>query len=153
MHRNQGVMAALFIEIGPSQRRLNMHFSMRSISAAVLMAAWQLSIPAATAQVEPPAPGLSAPAPSIPDQKLDAAAAALERVASLKQEYEQRLAATPARPDQERIVAEANDALAKAITDQGLSIDEYDSIMQVAQNDLDIRGKIIQRLHPPTEQK
>jgi hypothetical protein len=130
-----------------------MQFWKRSISAAVLIAAWQFSVPAATAQVEPPAPGLSAPTPSIPDQKLDAAAAALERMVRLKQEYEQRLAATPARPDQERIVAEANDALAKAVTDQGLSLDEYDAIMQVAQNDLDVRGKIIQRLHPPTEQK
>jgi hypothetical protein len=130
-----------------------MRFLARSISAAALMATWQLSVPAANAQVESPSPGLSAPIPNIPEQKLDAAAAALERVANLKQNYEQRLAAAPAQPDQERIVAEANVALAKAVTDQGLSVEEYDTIMEVAQNDLDVREKLLQRVRPPAEQK
>ena len=125
-----------------------MSFLTRSISAAVLMAAWQLSVPAASAQLESPSPAPSAPAQSIPDQKLDAAAAALQHVAGLKQDYEQRLAAAPAVPDKERIIAEANDALEKAVTDQGLSVDEYNTIMEVAQNDLNVRDKILQRLHP-----
>ena len=126
-----------------------MRFLTRSISAAVLMAAWQLCVPAASAQVESPSPAPTAPAQSIPDQKLDAAAAALQHVAGLKQDYEQRLAAAPAVPDKERIVAEANDALEKAVTDQGLSVDEYNTIMEVAQNDPNVRDKILQRLRPP----
>jgi hypothetical protein len=135
-----------------------MRFSTTPISAAFLVAAWQLSVPVATAQVESPSPGLSspdrsAPTPGIPDQKLDAAAAALGRVASLKQDYEQKLAAAPANPDKERIVAEANDALAKAVTDQGLSVEEYHAIMEVAQNNLDVREKILQRLRPPAGEK
>ena len=135
-----------------------MRFLTRSISAAALMAAWQLCVPAASAQVESPSPAPSAPAQSsptpsapaqsIPDQKLDAAAAALQHVAGLKQDYEQRLAAAPAVPDKERIVAEANDALEKAVTDQGLSVDEYNTIMEVAQNDPNVRDKILQRLRP-----
>jgi hypothetical protein len=125
-----------------------MRFLTRSISAAVLMAASQLCVPAASAQVEAPSPAPSAPAQSIPDQKLDAAAAALQHVAGLKQDYEQRLAAAPAVPDKERIVAEANDALEKAVTDQGLSVDEYNAIMEVAQSDLNVRDKILQRLRP-----
>jgi hypothetical protein len=138
-------------------KETKMRFSTMSISAAFLMAVWQFSVPAATAQVESPSPGLSSPDPSasaasIPDQKLDAVAAALEHVASLKQDYEQRLAAAPAQPDKQRIVAEANDALAKAVTDQGLSVEEYEKIMEVAQNDLDVRGKLIQRLHPRSPQ-
>src|SRR5258707_13640742 len=80
-------------------KEIQMRFPAWSISAAVLMAAWQLSVPAASAQVESPSPRASAPTPSIPDHKLDAAAAALERVASLKQDYEQRLAASPPEPD------------------------------------------------------
>jgi hypothetical protein len=129
-------------------QEVHMRFLTRSISAAVLMAAWQLSVPAASAQVESPSPAPSAPAQSIPNQKLDAAAAALAHVAGLKQDYEQRLAAAPAVPDKERIIAEANDALEKAVTDQGLSVDEYNTIMEVAQNDLNVRDKILQRLHP-----
>ena len=51
---------------------------------------------------------------------------------SLKQDYQQRItAAAPA--DKERIVNEANSALQKAVTDQGLSVEEYNSILEVAQ--------------------
>jgi hypothetical protein len=94
--------------------------------------------------------GLSNESPAIPDQKLDAAAAAIERVASLKQDYQQRIAAA-APADKEGILNEAIHALAKAVTDQGLSVDEYDSILEVAQNDPDVREKKWQRIRPPAK--
>jgi hypothetical protein len=47
-----------------------------------------------------------------------------------------------------RIAIEAINALAKAVTDQGLSLKEYDSILEVAQNDPEVRGKIRQRIRP-----
>jgi hypothetical protein len=97
-----------------------------------------------------PSPGLSDQSPNIPDQKLDAAAAAIERVASLKQDYQQRIAAA-APSDKERIANEAINALAKAVTDQGLSVEEYDSILEVAQNDPDVREKIRQRIRPSAQ--
>ena len=126
-----------------------MHLLARSVAAAALMAAWQFCIPVASAQdpsLSPP-PGLSNPAPDISDQKLDAAATALARVASLKQEYLQRLqAATPS--DKERIADEANNALTRAVEDQGLTVEEYNSIIVVAQNDPGVREKILQRLRP-----
>jgi hypothetical protein len=37
-------------------------------------------------------------------------------------------------------------ALANAVTDQGLSLKEYDSILEVAQNNPEVRGKIRQRI-------
>ncbi len=123
-----------------------MRVLMRPIATALLIAAGLLSAPAANTQAQSPSPGLSDPSPNIPDQKLDAAAAAIERVASLKQEYQQRIAAA-APSDKERIANEAINALAKAITDQGLSV-EYDSILEVAQNDPEVREKIRQRIRP-----
>src|SRR5215471_93221 len=94
--------------------------------SALLIAAGFLFVPAAHAQVQSPSPGLSQQPPNIPDQKLDAAAAAIERLGSLKQDYQQRIAAA-APADKERILNEAVNALAKAVTDQGLSVEEYDS--------------------------
>jgi len=52
------------------------------------------------------------------DQKLSAAAA-LERVASLQKDYRQRVAEATAPAEKERIVAEANNELTKAVTEQG----------------------------------
>jgi len=131
---------------------------MRSLFAAVLMAAgWYSSditiASAQDAQREAPSPGVLTPASGITEQKLDAAAAALERVASLQKTYRQRLAEAPAQADKERIVAEANDALEKAVADQGLSVDEYSSILEVAQNDPEVRGKILQRIRPSQDDR
>ena len=132
-------------------------------AAALLIAVGLLSVPAANAQVQSPSPGLSDQSPdisdqkldavpglsdqspNISDQKLDAVATAIERVASLKQDYRQRIAA--AAPS-DSIAIEAINALAKAVTDQGLSLKEYDSILEVAQNDPEVGGKIRQRIRP-----
>src|ERR1700730_4721924 len=82
---------------------------------------------------------------SIPDQKLDAAAAALEQVANVREDYQQRIeAAAPS--DRQGIADEAKNALVKAITNHGLSVEEYTSILVVAQNDPVVREKIVQRI-------
>ena len=122
-----------------------MRVSMWPTAAALLIAVGLLSAPAAKAQVQSPSPGLSDQSPGISDQKLDAVATAIERVASLKQDYRQRIAAA-APSDKERIAIEAINALANAATDQGLSLKEYDSILEVAQNDPEVREKIGQRI-------
>lgn len=118
--------------------------------AVLLMTAGLLFVPVVNAQVQSPSPGASTPPPNITEQKLDAAAAAIERVASLKQDYQQRIAAAPP-ADKERILSEAIRALEKAVTDQGLSVEEYDSILEVAQNDPDIREKIRQRIRASSQ--
>ena len=43
---------------------------------------------------------------------------------------------------------EALSAMRNAVTDQGLSVEEYDSILTVAQNDPGVREKIRQRIRP-----
>jgi hypothetical protein len=81
----------------------------------------------------------------ISDQKLDQAAAAMARVNSVHKSYQQKLTQTP--PDeQDRVLAEANNALQKAVTDQGLSVDEYNTITKTAQNDPAVRDRLLQRL-------
>jgi hypothetical protein len=103
------------------------------------------AVPASAQTQTKDAPAQAQPSNNIPDQKIDAAAAALEKVTDIKRSYEQQLtSAAPA--DQERIVGEANTALSKAVTDQGLSVEEYNSIIQVAQNDAQVRQKILQRV-------
>lgn len=124
-----------------------MQHLMRTLAAAALAAAWLLPVPAANAQVQSPAPGTSEQAQDIPDQKLDATAAALEQVASVKESYQGRIdAADPS--DRPRIAEEAKSALEGAVTGQGLSLDEYNSILIVAQNNPDVRERILQRIRP-----
>ena len=119
----------------------------RSLAAAALTAGF-LSIPAVDVLAQSPPAGPPASASGLSDQKLNAAAAALERVVSLQEDYRQRIAQAEAAEEKERIVAEANGALTKAVTDQGISVEEYTSILGVARDNPEIRGKILQRIHP-----
>lgn len=127
-----------------------MRLSKQALAAAAFSAVSLLYLPAAMAQTAPsapPAPTQSpAPSPAISDRKLDAAAAALQQVQTLKKSYQQKMA-TAAPADQPRIAGEANDALTKAVTDHGLSVDEYNSILKVAQNDPNVRDKLLRRVN------
>jgi hypothetical protein len=135
---------------GHSNQETSMRLTMRLLAAAALTAAPLLAMPAANAQVQSPAPGTSEQAQNIPDEKLDATAAAVKQVASVKENYQGQIeAATPS--DRPRIAAEAKTALEEAVTKQGLSVDEYNSILTVAQNDSDVREKILQRVRPPAQ--
>jgi hypothetical protein len=117
----------------------------------ILAVAGILVLPAANAVGQTPsAPPATAPAPStaagnIPDKKLDAAAAAAKNVSAVKNTFDQRLAQAPA-GEKERLSGEAEHAMTKAVTDQGLSVEEYVTIMKVAQNDPTVRDKLIKRL-------
>jgi|SRR6516225_2588581 hypothetical protein len=132
---------------------------LRPLAAAALGLAGLLLAPAANAQTNqtqtrPPVQSLQAqppqaqsPSPTISDQKLNAAAVAIGQVTSIKQSYERKIAEAPP-TDKQRISDEANGALKKAVTDQGLSVDEYNSILQTAENDPTVRQKLNQRIRP-----
>lgn len=107
----------------------------------------QPQTPQASPAPQSPAPGPSNPSHAIPDEKLDAEAAAIKQVLSLQQNYQERMAAAD-ESEQKGIQNDAVNAVTKAITDQGLSVEEYTSILEVAQNDPDVRQKILQRIRP-----
>jgi hypothetical protein len=50
--------------------------------------------------------------------------------------------------EKERVVEEANNELTKAVTEQGLSVEEYASILDKARDDPEIRDKLLQRIQP-----
>jgi len=115
---------------------------------AALLAALLLLIPSGAARAQSGSTnpsGLNSASDDIPNDKLDKAAAAIEQVAQLHLKYEQRMRAAP--PEQrDRVAEEANTALKKAVTDNGLTVNEYNSIIQVAQANPQVRDKILQRI-------
>src|SRR5215468_2742453 len=117
---------------------------LRPFTAVALTASALRLVPAAEAHMNPsqarpqaqspPTQSLQTPSPSasISDEKLNAAAAAIGQVATIQQSYESRMAEAPS-SDKPRLANEADDAFHKAVTDQGLSVDEYNSIIRTAQ--------------------
>ena len=130
---------------------------LRPFAAVALTAGVLLLAPAAEAQMNPPQArpqaqspqtrSLQTPSPSAPisDEKLNAAAVAIGQVATIRQSYEGKIAAAPS-SDKQRLAKEQNDALEKAVTNQGLSVDEYNSIIRTAQNDPTVRERLTQRI-------
>jgi len=125
--------------------------SITGLCATALAAASLMLTPAANAQQQQPssAPSVTAPGPApakdIPDNKLDAAAAAVKKVSVIRSDFEKKMAQVPD-TEKDRLVGEADNAMRKAVTDQGLSVEEYSTIMKLAQNDSGVRDKLLQRL-------
>jgi hypothetical protein len=117
------------------------------LAAAALSVAGLLPLPAANAQMNPPQarPQAQSPSPTISDEKLNAAATAIRQVTTIHQSYESKIAAASP-SDKQRLTIEANDAMVKAVTDQGLSVDEYNNIISTAHNDPAVREKLSQRM-------
>ena len=123
------------------------------LSILVFATSWLAFAPTVNAQNQsepsrpsPTMPGPSSPSAGIPDNKLDAAAAAMKSVSTVKEEYGRRIDQAPDDSEKSRLANEGGQALAKAVTDQGLSVAEYTEILQVAQNNVAVREKILQRM-------
>lgn len=127
--------------------------SIAATCATALAAIGLLIMPAAHGQQQsqspssPSMPGRpTAPTTtSIPDSKLDATAKAVKKISSVKDSYDQKLAQAPA-AEKNKLADEADAAAKKAITEQWLSVEEYTTILEVAQSDTTVRDKLIQRL-------
>jgi uncharacterized protein DUF4168 len=126
--------------------RSNLGSCVVTLAAVVALSAATTGTQAQTPTAPPDkaTPKSATPAP-ISEKKLDATAAAVKSVSAIRQSYEDKLAkATGA--EKGRLVDEATNAMTKAVTDQGLSVDEYTSIIEVAQNDPEVRSKLLQRM-------
>ena len=131
-----------------------MHRSIISVAVTVLSAGWLISQPvvAQTRPGTPNAPSTAAPDAAVSDQKLDQAAAAIQQVTTVRNTYAGKLSGASA-DEQDKIADEAHAAMQKAVTDQGLSVGEYNSIVQLAQNDPSVRDQLMKRLGSSAKQQ
>jgi hypothetical protein len=116
-----------------------------SLTIATLAMAGFATVPMSNAYAQSQSPGIGEPMKEVSDQKLDQAAAAIKQVVTVKEDYQQRIEAA-APTDRERLADEGKAALEKAVTDQGLSLTEYSSILVIAQSDPEVKEKFLQRL-------
>jgi len=116
--------------------------------AAILTAAAVTTLPIAAAHAQgtaPTTPQYKVKPSDISEKKLDATAVAVKNVSAIKSAYDEKLAGAP-ESEKGKLADEAADAMTKAVTDQGLSVDEYVGIIEVAQYDPVVRDKLLQRM-------
>lgn len=120
-------------------------FCAATLAATGLVLAAPVNAQTQTPSTPPTAKPSRTPPADISEQKLDAAAKAVKNVSNIRDSYEQKLTKAPA--DQKaKLADEASDAMEKAVKEQGLSVEEYTNIIEVAQNDPTVRNKLLQRL-------
>lgn len=90
-------------------------------------------------QMEAPA---AAPAPAMDDEKLKSFAVAFLEVTKVTQSYQPQMeGASP--EDQQRLQQEAGEKMVEAVSEaDGISVDEYNMIIQAAQTDPDLAQRI-----------
>jgi hypothetical protein len=98
------------------------------VMAAIVPAAAQSPAPS-------PAPSPGARGQSLPDETIAKAGAALRQVAAIQNVYEPKLEAAGTPDERARVGNEEMDAAKKAVSEQGLTVDEYNNVMRMAQAD------------------
>src|SRR6476660_9879628 len=110
-------------------------------AAALLMTC---AIPVA-AQQSPGAtqsPGASSQG-QMSDTMVQKVGAALRHVAMIRQQYSQRAQAANSPQQQQTLSDQAKNEMMKAIGDQGLSVQQYDQTIQMAQNDETLKKRLL----------
>jgi Domain of unknown function (DUF4168) len=117
----------------------------RVVAGLAISVAWSFGTHGISVQAQSPSPpSLPQSSSDVAEQKLDKGTAALERISSLRHDYLDEIGAAPP-AEHDRIVGKARREFTKAITDQGLSLDEYAEFIEAAKNDPQIHEKVFQR--------
>jgi len=97
---------------------------------------------AAPATPAPTMPGASTQAGEMSDAMVQKVGTALKHVMAIRQQYAQQAQSvdTPKRQD---LRTKAERDMVKAIDDQGLSLDQYDQAIQMAQSDQRLRDRLV----------
>jgi uncharacterized protein DUF4168 len=113
-----------------------------ALMASLLTAA---SLPAAAQQAPaaPRPPAASSQQGQMSDAMVTKVGTALRHVAMIRQQYSQRAQATSSPQQQQALSDQAKNEMVKAIGDQGLSVQQYQQAIQMAQNDDTLKRRLL----------
>ena len=115
------------------------------LAAAFLASA---AVPALAQQGGPSAAGPEAPGATIQQGDLSDAmvhkvGAALRQTVTIRQKYAERAQTMKSQEQQETLNAQAQTEMVKAISDQGLSVQQYNQVIQMAQTDPTLKQRLL----------
>lgn len=123
----------------------------RTLIAGISALALGIGASLATASAQdaaptPAAPGVEAPAaaaPAVDDTKLKSFATAFLEVTAVTKKYQPQIESAGSTEDQQRLQQEAGQEMVEAVNDaEGITVDEYNMIIQAAQSDPDLAQRI-----------
>jgi hypothetical protein len=84
---------------------------------------------------------------NVPDNMVQKAGAALRHVSQIQSDYSQRVRGANTQDERQRLVEEAKAAEVSAVANQGLSVDQYNQMLQLAQADPTFRQRLLSAAH------
>ena len=120
---------------------------MKASRAIVLMTSLLMlaALPAAAQQAPttPKSPATSSQQGQMSETMVAKVGTALRHVAMIRQEYSQRAQSTNSPQQQQALSDQARNEMVKAIGDQGLSVQQYQQAIQMAQNDNTLKRRLL----------
>jgi hypothetical protein len=91
----------------------------------------------------PPAPGAATQQGQVSDGMVRKVGMALRQTATIRQKYAERMHSQTAPEQQQQLTQQAQSEMMKAISDQGLSVQQYNQVIQMAQADPSLKQRLI----------
>jgi hypothetical protein len=118
-------------------------FRMAAVAASALMAA----VPAVAQQTSGSAvqqtPDTATQGSPVSDVMVHRVGKAIRNVSMIRQQYTQRAQASKSPQAQQELNSEAQRDMAKAVSDQGLTLQQYDQVIHMAQADQTLRQRLL----------
>jgi uncharacterized protein DUF4168 len=119
-------------------------FRMAAVAACLLTTA---GLPAIAqtggSTVVPGTAGTATQANSVPDATVQRVGKAIRNVTQIRQQYTQRLQASTSPQTRQELDTQAQRDMTKAVTDQGLTLQQYDQVIRLAQADQTLRQRLL----------
>ena len=125
-------------------------FWMKTSALTVAVMALAASVPL-QAQPRTPAPNAVPELKSgtnVPDETIAKAGAAFKQVSDITDEFSKKAVTARSETERQALGKQAKDSVEKAVADHGLTIDQYNSVIRLAQADADIRERLISAAYP-----
>jgi len=91
----------------------------------------------------PEAPGVTNPQGEVSDAMVNKVGAALRQTVSIRQKYAERAQSTKSPQDQQSLNEQAQSEMVQAISDQGLTVQQYNQVIQLAQANPTLKQRLI----------
>lgn len=112
------------------------------LSSAVIAFGLTTPVLAQNTPAEPAVPGNATSAQTYTDNQLQNFISASQKVAMISQEYTPRIEATSDQAEREQVFREADDKMVAAVKDEGLSVQEFNSINQQLPQDPQLEQRV-----------
>jgi len=91
----------------------------------------------------PQPPGAASQKDQLSDTTVQKVGKALRQAATIRQQYSDRAQATKSQEQQQQLTEQAQGDMIKAINEQGLSVQQYNQVIQMAQADPSLKERLL----------